>query len=34
MNFEIKDGNGKEKEYYNFSGKLFFEGDYLNGEKN
>ena len=26
--------NGKGKEYYWYNGKLFFEGDYLNGRKN
>ena len=32
IEYEIKDGNGKVKEYYN--GKLKFEGEYLNGERN
>ena len=31
--YEIKDGNGKLKEY-NYDGKLKFEGEYLNGEIN
>ena len=31
--FEIINGNGKVKEYYN-DGKLKFEGKYLNGERN
>ena len=30
---EFKNGNGKGKEY-NDEGKLIFEGEYLNGEKN
>ena len=29
--YELKNGNGKVKEYY--KGKLIFEGEYLNGEK-
>ena len=33
MEFEIKDGKGKIKEYHE-NGKLEFEGEYLNGEKN
>ena len=33
IEFEIKDGNGKIKEYYD-DGKLKFEGEYLNGEIN
>ena len=34
MSLEIKDGNGKEEQYNYFYGKLIFEGEYLNGEKN
>ena len=30
--FEIKDGNGKGKEY-NFNGKLEYEGEFKNGER-
>ena len=30
--FEIKNGNGKGKEYYN-NGKLMFDGEYLNEKK-
>ncbi len=33
MDFEIKDGNGKRKEYYN-NDKLKFEGEYANGKRN
>ncbi len=33
IEFEIKDGNGKGKEYYK-NGVLKFEGEYLNGERN
>ena len=33
IDFEIKNGSGKGKEY-NYYGKLMFEGDYLNGERN
>ena len=29
----VKDGKGKVKEYYD-NGKLKFEGEYLNGERN
>ena len=32
IEFEIKNGVGRIKEYYN--GELIFEGDYLNGERN
>jgi len=32
IEFEIKDGNGKGKEYNSNNGKLIFEGEYLNGE--
>ena len=32
IEFEIKDGNGFMKEYYEDT--LIFEGDYLNGERN
>ena len=32
MDFKIKDGNGKVKEYDD-NGKLKFEGEYLNGKK-
>ena len=31
ISFEIKNGNGKGKEY-DFNGNLFFEGEYENGE--
>ena len=31
--FEIKNGNGKGKEY-NCDGKLEYEGEYINGERN
>ena len=31
--YELKSGNGKIKEYY-YNGKLKFEGDYINGERN
>ena len=31
--FEIKNGKGKGKEY-DFYGKLNYEGEYLNGERN
>ena len=31
--YELINGNGKVKEYYN-NGKLYFEGEYLNGKKN
>ena len=31
--YELKNGKGKVKEY-NSDGKLLFEGEYLNGEKN
>ena len=30
--YELKNGNGKGKEYYS-NGKLKFEGEYLNGER-
>ena len=33
MEFEIKNGHGKGKEYYS-DGELQFEGEYLNGERN
>jgi len=33
IKFEIKDGNGKGKEYYS-NGLLKFEGEYLNGKIN
>ena len=33
MSFEIKEGNGKVKEYYD-DDELKFEGEYLNGERN
>ena len=33
INFEIKKGNGKGKEYFN-DGRLFFEGEYINKERN
>ena len=33
IDFEIKNGYGKEKEYYR-NGELMFEGEYLNGERN
>ncbi len=32
-NLEIKNGNGKGREY-NKDGKLMFEGEYINGKKN
>ena len=31
--YQIKNGNGKAK-YYSYEGYLYFEGEYLNGEKN
>ena len=31
--YELKNGNGKVKEYYD-NGKLYFEGKYLNGKRN
>ena len=31
--YELINGNGQIKEYYD-NGKLFFEGEYLNGERN
>ena len=34
LEFEIENGKGKVKEFDYFSGKLIFEGDYLNGERN
>ena len=33
IEIEIKEGNGKVKEYYNYYGELIFEGEYLNGER-
>ena len=33
MEFEIKSGKGNIKEYYD-NGKLEYEGEYLNGERN
>ena len=32
--YELINGNGKIKEYYDFGGQLLFEGEYLKGEKN
>ena len=34
MIYELINGNGKVKEYDDFGGKLIFEGEYLNGQKN
>ena len=34
IDFEIKNGKGKIKEYNENNGKLEFEGEYLNGERN
>ena len=34
MEFEIKNGQGYVKEYDYENGKLMFEGEYLNGERN
>ena len=31
--YELKNGNGNVKEYYN-NGELIFEGEYLNGKRN
>ena len=31
--YELKNGNGKVKEYYD-NGKIKFEGEYLNGKRN
>ena len=33
IDFEIKNGNGQGKEYYE-NGELKFEGEYLNGKRN
>ena len=33
MEFEVKNGKGKINEYY-YNGKLVFEGEYINGERN
>jgi len=33
IEFEIKEGNGKVKEYDKY-GELIFEGEYLNGKRN
>ena len=33
VDYELKEGNGKGKEY-NYDGKLIFEGEYLNGKRN
>ena len=33
MEFEIKDGNGKAKEY-KYNGLIEFEGEYLKGKRN
>ena len=33
IEFKIKDGKGNIKEY-DFEGKLLYEGEYLNGERN
>ena len=32
--YELINGHGKIKEYYDFNDKLIFEGEYLNGKKN
>ena len=32
--YELKNGNGKVKEYHDFDDKLIFEGEYLNGKRN
>ena len=32
--YELIDGNGKVKEYYDWNGKLMFEGEYLDGRRN
>ena len=34
LEFEVKDGNGKGKEYQICSGNIIFEGEYLNGIRN
>ena len=34
LEFEIKNGNPKVKKFNNFTGKLEFEIEYFNGEKN
>ena len=34
LEFELKIGNGKIKEYHYFNGLLKYEGEYKNGEKN
>ena len=33
LEFEIQNGNGQIKEYYD-NGKILYEGEYLNGERN
>ena len=33
ITYELKNGNGNVKEYYN-NGELKFEGEYLNGKRN
>ena len=32
--YELKNGNGKVKEYHDFIDKLIFEGEYINGKRN
>ena len=32
--YELKNGNGYVKEYNDFTGKLMFEGEYINGQRN
>jgi len=34
LEYEINDGKGDIKEFFDFNGKLIFEGKYLNGERN
>ena len=34
LDFEIRNGQGYSKEYDSENGKLIFEGEYLNGERN
>ena len=32
--YELINGNGKVKEYSEFSGEFIFEGEYINGKRN
>jgi len=34
LEYEINDGKGDIKEFFDFNGKLIFEGKYLNRERN